>query len=81
MGKIITLCGPSGIGKTTLFNLIEDKLEAKKLTLIPRFTNRPNRSGEIDGFEYHFISQNSLLQKTQHNDFIHFEKWGESIKK
>jgi len=77
MGKIITLCGPSGIGKTTLFNLIEDKLEAKKLKLIPRFTNRPNRSGEIDGFEYHFISQNSLLQKTQHNDFIHFEKWGD----
>lgn len=77
MGKIITLCGPSGIGKTTLFNLIENRLEAKKLKLIPRFTNRPNRHGEIEGFEYHFISHNTLLLKTQHNDFIHFEKWGD----
>ena len=77
MGKIITLSGPSRIGKTTLFNLIEDKLEAKKLKLIPRFTNRPNRYGEIEGFEYHFITHNTLLQKTQCNDFIHFEKWGD----
>ncbi len=77
MGKIITLCGPSGIGKTTLFNLIEDKLEEKKLKLIPRFTNRPNRNGEKEGFEYCFIDQTALLKKTQRNDFIHFEKWGD----
>lgn len=77
MGKIITLCGPSGIGKTTLFNLIADKLEEKKLKLIPRFTNRPNRTGEIDGFEYRFIDQTVLLKKTQRNEFIHFEKWGD----
>lgn len=77
MGKIITLSGPSGIGKTTLFNLIEEKLESKKLKLIPRFTNRPKRSGEMEGFEYYFISQNTLLVKVQNNDFIHFEKWGD----
>jgi guanylate kinase len=77
MGKIIALCGPSGVGKTTLFNLINDKLESKKIKLIPRYTSRPNRHGEIEGFEYHFITDNTLLQKTKQNDFIHFEKWGD----
>jgi len=77
MGKIITLCGPSGIGKTTLINLISNRLEAKKLKIISRFTNRPNRNGEVDGFEYHFIDNSTFLEKVQKNEFIHFEKWGD----
>jgi len=77
MGKIITLSGPSGIGKTTLFNLIENKLESKKLKLIPRFTNRPIRKGEKEGFEYYFINENILLEKVLNNDFIYIEKWGD----
>ena len=77
MGKIITLCGPSGIGKTTLLKLIKDNIEARKLKLIPRFTNRPNRNGEVDGFEYHFIDISDFLERVKNNHFLHFEKWGD----
>ncbi|SJZ32032.1 nucleoside-triphosphatase [Sediminibacterium ginsengisoli] len=77
MGKIITLSGPSGVGKTTLFYLIETKLKQEKIKLIPRYTNRPIRKGEQEGFEYHFVTHDGLLQKVLENDFIHFEKWGD----
>jgi guanylate kinase len=75
MGRIFTLSGASGVGKTTFLN--ELSLKMNRLKIIPRYTNRPPRENEKEGFEYYFCSNNEFLQKVFSNDFIHIEKWGD----
>jgi guanylate kinase len=76
MGRIYTLSGPSGVGKTTfLVELFEHP--PSDLVLLPRYTDRPKRDNEDEGFEHYFTSHRGLLQKVFANDFIHIEKWGD----
>nr|WP_256474820.1 hypothetical protein [Amycolatopsis sp. WQ 127309] len=72
------MSGPSGVGKTTfLQELFSDSGESEGVLLIPRYTDRPIRSDEREGFEYHFTTHRGLLHKVFASDFIHFEKWGD----
>lgn len=76
MGRIFALSGPSGAGKTSfLVSLFRDP--APGLVLLPRYTDRPKRDGEDEGFEHYFTTHQGLLQKVFANDFIHIEKWGD----
>lgn len=54
---LISITGPSGIGKTTLLNNLFDV----KHQLIS-FTTRQKRSGEIEGKDYYFIDKEDLKQ-------------------
>jgi len=59
--------GPSGSGKTTLCRMVEKKLS------IPHsvsYTTRPARAGEVEGRDYHFISNNEFIQKVKKGDFL-----------
>jgi guanylate kinase len=76
MGRIFTLSGPSGVGKTS-FLLALFSSKHSDLVLLPRYTDRPKRSKETEGFEHFFTSHSGLLQKVLANDFIHIEKWGD----
>lgn len=76
MGKLFVLSGPSGVGKTTFLTALFQE-RPTDLVLIPRYTDRPKRSGEDEGFEHYFVSHGELLQKVFANDFIHIEKWGD----
>lgn len=76
MGQIYVLSGPSGVGKTTLLNHLFGATP-KDFMLIPRYTDRPQRQGEEDGFENFYVSHKDLLTKVFANDFIHIEKWGD----
>src|SRR3989339_711639 len=76
MGHIFTLSGPSGAGKTSfLVSLFRDPITG--IVLLPRYTDRPKRDGEDEGFEHYFTTHQGLLQKVFANDFIHIEKWGD----
>lgn len=76
MGRIYTLSGPSGSGKTTfLLSLFSQR--RSDIVLLPRYTDRPMREGEDEGFEHYFTSYPGILQKLFANDFIHIEKWGD----
>jgi len=74
MGHIYALSGPSGVGKTTF---LQSLVPASPIKLLPRYTDRPMREGEEEGFEYHFLDHDAFLQKVYANDFIHVEKWGD----
>jgi guanylate kinase len=47
------LCGPSGIGKTTL---IDNLVKIPNVVRLPAYTDRPVRSYERNGREYFFVS-------------------------
>lgn len=61
MGKIICLMGKSSSGKDTICS---DLLKEKELDLKPvvPYTTRPMRVNELDGREYHFISNEALAE-------------------
>lgn len=76
MGKLFVLSGPSGVGKTTLLTRLFGT-GVDDFAMIPRYTDRPRRNGEEDGFENYYVSHKDLLTKVFANDFIHIEKWGD----
>jgi len=55
MGNILCLMGGSGSGKTVLAKKLEE-FDPKKYTRVVEITTRPMREGELDGVDYHFIS-------------------------
>ncbi len=69
MGKIFCIIGKSGSGKDTVFNLI---LENKDIELTPvvSYTTRSIRSGEENGVQYYFITENELNQYEKENKVI-----------
>ena len=69
LGQLIIITAPSGAGKTTLIKklLIDDNY-----LLSVSYTTRSPRKGEINGKDYHFITEEEFLEKKD-NDF--FAEW------
>lgn len=57
MKKLICIIGPSGSGKTTLARYARAALS---VPIILSATTRPPRSGEVDGVDYHFMSEDDF---------------------
>jgi guanylate kinase len=76
MGRVYALSGPSGVGKTTFLQAVIPDAPSNDLRLLARYTDRPRRPEERDGFEYYFTPHRGILQKVFANDFIHVERWG-----
>ena len=51
--NLVVLSGPSGAGKTTVCHAVAERLGVPISTSA---TTRPQRPGEVDGRDYHFIS-------------------------
>lgn len=58
MGMIFYLMGKSASGKDTIYRLLLERLPFLKR--VASYTTRPRRSGEVDGVEYNFVSQQEL---------------------
>lgn len=67
-GALFVLSGPSGVGKSTL---IRHVLEAvPHLGFSVSATTRPPRPGEVDGVHYHFLDENTFLQRVAEGAFL-----------
>lgn len=69
MSKIFCIVGKSGSGKDTLYHRI---LSCKKPDLVPviPYTTRPKRSGEEDGVNYFFVTEEQLEKYEAENEII-----------
>ena len=55
---MVILSSPSGVGKTTLTKKIQQKYQKFKISV--SHTTRAPRSNEVDGVDYHFVSNNEF---------------------
>ena len=59
MGKIFCVMGKSSSGKDTLYQMLKKELEFD--SIVP-YTTRPIREGETDGVEYHFVTEEEVVE-------------------
>ena len=71
MKNIIVISAPSGAGKTTLCNELQRRKPHIKFSV--SCTTRPKRKHEVDGVNYHFLSDQEFTEKVQNNEFVEYE--------
>ena len=59
MGKIVYIMGKSSTGKDTIFRELLHRESFHFKTLVS-YTTRPKRSGEKEGYEYHFVDEETF---------------------
>jgi len=67
-GFMFVLSSPSGVGKTTIAHAILD-LE-KNIELSISVTTRPKRSSEIEGRDYHFLTENDFMLMVENDELL-----------
>ena len=68
---MIILSSPSGAGKTTLVNLLSKR---KGFVTSISHTTRTPRSNEVNGKDYHFISNERFEKMIDNKEFLEFAK-------
>lgn len=75
-GLIFVISGPSGSGKTTLLkSILQDKSLDRKLVHSISLTTRPKRSGEEDGKDYFFLSEEEFKQRLKEKKILEWTKY------
>jgi len=72
-GTLIVFSGPSGVGKGTILGKIVGR--RKNLKLSVSYTTRKPRGGEIDGVNYHFVSENEFLEIVKEGGMLEYAKY------
>lgn len=75
-GKLVVVSGPSGAGKTTVLKRLF-QLAPGPLVSSVSATTRPPRPGEVDGLDYHFLTDEEFHCRRRRGDFLEcFEVFG-----
>lgn len=70
---ILIITGPSGVGKNTIINALSEKLDFK---FSVSHTTRPKRKTEVNGKDYHFVTEEEFQLMINNNELIEFEEYG-----
>ena len=70
---MVVVSSPSGVGKTTLTKKIQQKYETFKISV--SHTTRSPRSNEIDGVDYHFITDKKFKELVKQKNFMNMQKF------
>ena len=77
-GLMFILSSPSGAGKTTLSRRLlaqyNDAAEHKRIAMSVSVTTRPMRSGEVQGKDYFFISEEQYRQMAARGELLEHAK-------
>jgi guanylate kinase len=75
-GKLVVVSGPSGAGKTTVLKRLFDAAPVPLKASVSA-TTRPPRPGEVDGVDYHFLTEEEFSLHRQRGEFLEcFEVFG-----
>lgn len=81
--KVIALIGKSGAGKDRILQELV-KQKSNNIHEIISCTTRPIREGEVDGKNYHFLSNEVFAEQILQNDFLEatvFNEWAYGTRK
>lgn len=67
-GTLFTVSAPSGAGKTSLVTALAQRNHTLKVSV--SHTTRPQRPGEVDGTNYHFVSEAAFLEMLEGAEFL-----------
>ncbi len=74
-GILFIISAPSGAGKTSLVSELLNKMDNIKASV--SHTTRASRPGEVDGINYHFVSQQQFVDMLEQDAFLeHAEVFG-----
>jgi guanylate kinase len=71
-GNLFILSGPSGVGKTTLREGLQERIPGLRFSV--SWTTRPQRPGEIQGQDYRFVSLKQFEQKIKTDGFLEWAR-------
>ena len=71
--KPIVICGPSGVGKGTLINMLLAEFGDKVGFSVSHTTRKP-RSGEVDGTHYHFSTVEEMEKMIAAGEFVEYAR-------
>lgn len=71
-GLVFVVSAPSGTGKTSLVSSVLS--HDPQLTVSVSHTTRPPREGEVDGKNYHFVSEQAFQKLVEEQKFIEYAK-------
>ena len=69
---MVILSSPSGVGKTTITKKIQQKYQSFKISV--SHTTRSPRSNEVDGVDYHFVSNKEFEELINDKKFYEYAK-------
>ncbi len=62
------ISGPSGAGKTTLYKMALERIPGVRHSV--SYTTRPPRPGDVDGLDYHFVTEEVFEDMAARGEFI-----------
>jgi guanylate kinase len=70
--KPVVICGPSGVGKGTLIEMLMKRFPDGQLGFSVSHTTRPPREGEQDGVHYNFTTVEQIKKDIEEGKFIEY---------
>jgi guanylate kinase len=71
--KVFVITGPSGVGKGTLIRRLLERFP--DLALSVSATTRAPREGEVNGRDYHFLTEEQFQERRDADDFLEFASY------
>lgn len=68
-GLLVVLVGPAGVGKSTISNLLRQRLN---VAYIESATTRPRKPGDELGKQYDHISQDEFFRRLDNDEFLEY---------
>ena len=67
LGHLIVICGPSGVGKSTISNRLKDEFGVSYVVSV---TTRPKLPDDEKGKKYEYVSLAEFFRRLDNDDFL-----------